>query len=293
MRQARVVMAGNAAAAGQKPKRPIRRVRKNERLTNKQLTQDNYFGEQEIRNDPQNVHETQVNNDMLRIYQNVAHRNDQDPEFMNVNNQNPGANSISEIREYAKTYKFADPKHRDRALKTINKMAEGNWITNLHARESDILDNVWKRSKSADNRANQAELRAALMDSLADCVESGYNGQDYQVCASGRTARVLNSLTLLDTDEKISAPVRTAEILRNEVFTKSHKIIQDALKETDDETARAYNGALETPAPDVEYKVKAFEAHVKERINNTLRDEYHDVDQKVLTNLITDAQAGV
>ncbi len=60
-----------------------------------------------------------------------------------------------------------------------------------------------------------------------------------------------------------------------------------------DETARAYNGALETPAPDVEYKVKAFEAHVKERINNTLRDEYHDVDQKVLTNLITDAQAGV
>jgi len=172
-------------------------------------------------------------------------------------------------------------------------MDEGNWITNLNARENEILSDIWKRTSSTSNVDNRDNMRAALVDSLADCVEKGYNGAEYQVCASGRTGRVLSSMTLLDSDEAISQPIKTGEILRNEVFAKSYKIIQDSLKETDPETARGYNGELEVPAPDVDYKVNAFEKYLKDKISDTLKDEYRHVDPHILDNLIKDAQAGV
>jgi len=207
-----------------------------------------------------------------------------------------GANppTIDEIREYAKRHKFSDPQKRKRAIKTINKMAEGNWITKLNARENEILVNVWKRTTSPENENNKDNLRGAVMDSLSDCVENGYKGQENQVCGSGRKGSILSSITLLDADDNISEPIKTAEVLRNEVFAKSYQIMQDALKETDVETARAYNGVLEAPAPDVEQRVTEFEADSKTRIENNLRTEYSDkVDDKILTNLISDAQAGV
>lgn len=287
VRNARVVAAGNAATENRKPKRATRRARRGEKLTEKQLVQDNYFGERDIRNDPQNVHETQVNKDMVRIYRNIQYRNDQ-----NMENAMPQT-SIEELRDYAKRHNFGSPEKQRRALQTINKMAEGNFISTLNAKENEILGNVWNRVNSAENMENRDGLRSSLMDSLSECVERGYNGGDYQVCASGRTARVLGAMTLLDTNESISTPMKTAEILRNEVFSKSYKIIQDALKETDDETARGYNGALESPAPDVEYKVGQFVEAVKGRIAETLRADYADVDPGVIDNLIKDAQAGV
>jgi len=287
VRNARMVVAVNAAAEGRKPRRTLRRGGR-KTGTEKQKTQDNYFEERDIRNDPQNVHETQVNNDMERIYRNVLHNNDNDFTYATE-----GPPDLAELRAYVSTYKFSDPKKKARALQTINKMAEGNWIAKLNARENEVLSNVWRRTGSSANEANRDSMRAALMDSLADCVETGYNGAEYQVCASGRTGRVLGSMTLLDADDAISQPIKTGEILRNEVFAKSYKIIQDSLKETDVETARGYNGELESPAPDVDYKVQEFEKHVRDRIANTLREDYPTVDSKILDNLISDAQAGV
>lgn len=304
VRNARVVAAGNAAAAGTAPRRlpPGARRRRNkatEPITEREQMRDNYFAEHDIRNDPQNVHESQVNKDMARIYQNIISRNRVENELMapaisGTQREGDAQKNISAVRDYAKTFKFENPKGKDRALKTIEVMSRGNWISSLNARESEVLSNVWQRTGSAENEQNRASLRGALMNSLADCIEDGYNGNEYQVCISGRVGRVLGSMTLLDADENISEPIKTAEILRNEVFSKSYKIIQDALKETDEETARGYNGALESPAPEVETKVRVFEDQLRTRIENTLRADYGDkVEQKVLENLIEDAKAGV
>lgn len=302
VRNARVVAAGNAAAAGTTPRRlpqgaRRRRSKKAEPLTEKEAIRDNYFAETDVRNDPQNVHESQVNKDMARIYRNILQRNSVEDNLLGSGSIRDGAEiaqNMAAIRDYAKSFKFDNAKGRERALKTIDVMSKGNFITSLNARESEVLSNVWKRTGSAENEQNRSGLRGSLMNSLADCIEDGYNGGEYQVCISGRVGRVLGAMTLLDADERISEPIKTAEILRNEIFAKSYKIIQDSLKETDDETARGYNGALDSPAPEVETKVRVFEDQVRERIENTLRADYEDkVDKKVLENLIQDAKAGV
>ena len=290
VRNANIQAAENRVQRQITPKRRKRPKKKGVKATVKQQAQDQYFEERDVRNDPQNVHEHQVNNDMVRIYRRILARNGVQDDILGHGAPQP---SINEIKNYAKTHKF-DDKQRRRAQQTISKMAEGNWISNLKARENEILLNVWKRANSPDNEGRHDELKNAVMDSLADCVEDGYNGTDYQVCASGRTARVLSSLVLLDQDDSIAAPVKTAEILRNEVFSKAHQIIQNALKDTDTETAQAYNGVLESPAPDVAQKVDTFETNVKKRISDELKQDYADtVDAKTLNNLISDAQAGV
>jgi len=292
VRVARLGVAENQVTAGNIPRRTRRRRRRGENITDKQATQDTYFEERDIRNDPQNVHESQVNNDMMRIFNRIQEQNQEDN--MYSDEIIPPEQTIRDIREYINQREWSDPEKKARALQTLNKAAEGNYITKLQARESEVVANVWRRMNSPDNADNRDNLRDALMDNLADGVEKGYNGQDYQVCASGRTGRVLSSLTLIDADEEISQPIKTAEILRNEVFSKSYQIIQNTLKTADEETARAYNGVLDQPAPDVDDKVAAFEVHLKEQIDQQLRDEYSDkVEPKILDNLIQDAQAGV
>ena len=292
VRNARVGAAEHLVTKGNAPQRSKRRRRKGEKLTPKMAKQDAYFEERDIRNDPQNVHESQVNNDLARIYHQILKRNETENILFHDEMNDPQA--LKEIRDYMNNRQWSSDKQRQRAFRTLDKIAEGNWITNLNARENEVLSEVWHRMNSPQNEDNRDNLRDSLMDSLADCVESGYNGQDYQVCASGRMGRVLGSLTLLDNDQNIGQPIKTAEILRNEIFAKSYQIIQDSLKATDAETARAYNGVLEAPAPDVDAKLAAFESNLKSRIETELRNEYDGkVDKKVLDNLIADAQAGV
>jgi hypothetical protein len=292
VRVARVGAAENRVVAGNTPKRSKRLRRKGKNVTAKMEKQDAYFEERDIRNDPQNVHESQVNNDLARIFRQIRQRNHTENTLFadEMNNDN----TIGEIRNYMQSYKWGSDQQRNRAFRTLEKMSEGNWISKLNARESEVLSEVWRRMNSPQNEDNRENLREAFMGSLADCVETGYNGQEYQVCSSGRCGRVLGSLTLLDQDEHISQPIKTAEILRNEVFSKSYQIIQDSLNNTDAETARAYNGVLDSPAPDVAEKLQRFESGLKDRIEMELRDEYSDkVDSNVLDNLINDAKAGV
>ena len=292
VRVARVGVAEHQVAGGNTPKRSKRRRRKGENVTQKMEKQDAYFEERDVRNDPQNVHESQVNNDLARIFNQIRQRNNKENVLftyeMNVDQD------LAEIRNYMNTYSWSSDKQKNRAFQTLNKVSEGNWISKLNARESEVLTEVWRRMNSPQNEDGRDNLRVALMDGMADCVETGYSGQDYQVCASGRTGRILGSLTLLDQDDSISQPIKTAEILRNEVFAKSYQIIQDTLKGADDEMARAYNGVLDAPAPDVEARLDEFESGLKNRIETELRNEYQDkVDEKVLDNLISDAKAGV
>lgn len=292
VRTARVGAAENLVANGNTPKRSKRRRRKGENVTPKMEKQDAYFEERDIRNDPQNVHESQVNNDMARIFHQIQARND--TENILFDDERQSVQNLADIRNYMNDYQWSDDKQRNRAFQTLNKMAEGNWVSKLNARENEVLSEVWQRINSPENDEARTELRNSLMDSLVECVENGYNGQDYQVCASGRVGRILGSLTLLDQDQNIAEPIKTAEILRNEVFAKSYQIIQDGLKNIDAETARAYNGVLEAPAPDVEAKLGEFENGLKGRIETELRGEYDGkVDKKVLDNLIEDAKAGV
>jgi len=245
--------------------------------TDKARNQKTYYNKKQIHNDPQNVHESQATFDLMNKYKNIVH----------LNNDNSEPYTLTDIAKFMENYKFRNSDHRARALTAFNFIKAGNEISKLNTTEDRILLHVWKRIHDPENNSRKSDLLTSLMDNLTDCVEIK-NNVHKEVCAGGRTARVLNSLILLDVDENVSAPIKTAEILKNEIFTKTHKLIMDELKNTDEETRRGYNGEGEYTD-----KVAAFENHLRAEIEKNIRTTYTNIEGRILDNLIKDAQAGV
>jgi len=267
------------------PRRRIKKQRKN--ATIKQQQQDIYFEERDVGNDPQNVHESEVTNQMHHIYNRLVFENSK-----NDLNIDP-APTISQIKSEVVKHVYENDVKRRRALKALDIISSGNWIGHLNEREDKVLLNVWKRINAPHNRDNRDNLKTAFMDSLADCIVPDYYGVEQPVCTMGRAERVINSLTLLDANSDISAPVKTREIMRNEVFSKSHQIIQNALKDAPVDVARAYNGVTTEQGPELKEKVAQFEQELKEKIADDIRETYPTAKQETIAQLILDAQAGV
>lgn len=272
----------------QKEKRRKRRKRVSKNATQKQILQDNYYEERDLRSDPQNVHESQVVDDMTNIYRNILVENDRESLV-----GEPIHYTMGDIKFAIKHHEFGDPGKRSRALKVFNKIEQGNSISNLKAGEDEIILNVWRRIHSPDNAENRESLKASLMDALAEGMDKNHFGEYKEVCAGGRTSRVLGSLTLLDNNDQIAAPMKTKEIMRNEIFAKTYKIIQNELENAPKMVSNAYNGIIpeEEVPPELNSKVEALEDHMRDVIAQTIKDDYPN--SKNLDNLILDAQAGV
>lgn len=285
VREARV----NAARLGPtiNTQRNFNKVKIKKDKVTKREAQDNYFEAREIRNDPQNVHDTQATRDMINKYNRLVEKNSGDIRDGAVKK------GIQNIKKYLNKYKFSDKSKKNRALKAFEKISEGNFVTSLNASDSDVLINVWNRAYSPENVGRKDEILPVIIDSMVECVEpSGYGG-DYVICAHGRAQHLIDSLTLMDNDETLNKSARTAETLRNEIFSKAHLIIQEELKNTDTMIARAYNGVLDEPRPGIENDVEMLEQKMRDKIEETLKNEFKDVESKVLNELIKDAQAGV
>jgi hypothetical protein len=251
--------------------------------TDKEYKQNIYFDTKQVRNDAQNVHETNVVHELKNLYKHIKSRNLDEPQEQN---------QLEEIKNHINKSLVTD-KTKSRAMKTLNTMSQKNYITSLDTTETEVLKDVWTRIKSPENEKNKDNLQETFIHSLADCIEPNWQGIDHQVCVSGRVSRVLGTLTLLDNDTEISKPVKTTEILRNEVFSKAHNIIQKELKAADIDIANAYNGVQESPSPTTQEQLINFESSLKQKIDDTLRHDYPDVKSDVLNNLISEAQQGV
>lgn len=263
---------------------------KNIKNTNKLKVKaiENYFGNQLITNDPQNVHDSQVSTDVVNIYKKLIDKNNNE-----YNSKFANAYNLEDIRQEIESYNFEKPENKDKALLIFNKVNEKNYNTILNTTEDKILLDIWKRINSSENKQNQKELKSALFDSMADSIESDHYGVLREVCLRGRCNRMLQSLTLLDNDQDISKPIKTTEILKNEVFSKSYKTIQDELTKTEPEIAAVYNGK-QTSDTELNKKVSEFEDNLKKQIEINIRNDYTDkVQNHVLENLIKDAVAGV
>lgn len=265
----------------------------------KQIEQEEYFEERDIRSSPQNVHDTELTNEMLNIYQSIVNANNNEKESAGYNNYKEP--KIEDIRQAIKDYEWSssveDPsgsKRRNRALKIVNIAAKGNTLSQLsNAREDDVLLNVWKRVNSPENDDNKDSLQESLMDSLANSMDTNWAGEYKEVCIGGRCARILGSLTLLDKEPAIAAPMKTGEILRNEVFSKSWRIVQDELSDQSQEIQDAYNGKTLNPSDDIQTQVDEFENNTKNKIEEIIKKDYSTSKPDVLDNLIEDAKAGV
>lgn len=251
--------------------RDIVRKSKKEKTNTKE---DYFIDQQKITSNPQNVHDSQVSKDIKNIYHHIKQTSSEiskEQAFQDIEN---AINSMS------------DSTKKQKALSTLGTIKKGYRIESLNDSEDHILVNVWKRINDPVNNDNRNNMVASLVDSLADCIETNRYGNDYQVCTNGRTSRIINSLTLLDENPDISSPPRTKEMIRNEALMKSLAILKDE-KSKNPDIAKKYDEGDQTS------NVIQFEDKVKNRIEETLKKDYSDINSHDLDNIIKDAQAGI
>jgi hypothetical protein len=241
------------------------------------LPKQQYYQRKPIPSDPQNVHDSQINNDMRALVRRIHQ----------PRTARQGGSSFKEIVEAVQSFPFSNEHKRQVALEVVGTMSKGRIPTSLDVSESELLQDVWERINSEENHSRRGPLREAFMNSLTECNEDGR-----VICTMGRCARVLSSLTLLDADSEVAKPLKTTEVLRSEAFFKAHQIVQNTLKEQPPEVVAAYNN------PNVENEATAeqvsnLEAQLRTAIETTLRRDYRDVKPTVLNGIISDALAGV
>jgi hypothetical protein len=251
----------------------------------RKLGRAKYYEAKKIRNDPQNVHDTNVIgvnknkfDTILRRNANITHRGSRDEIISAIN-----ASSMSDIK-------------KQNAMTILNSMSASNNITSLgDVSEEKVVLEVWKRINSPDNQERRSDLINSLCESLASGMEKNYDGDYAKVCTIGKVSRVLDSLTLMDSSPEISEPVKTTEMIRNEIFGKAHHILQENLKNAPKAVSDAYNSPTaslgHSDDRDHPNGLEKFIVDTKNLIAEVIRAEYQHVPQ--LDSIIKDAQAGV
>lgn len=239
-----------------------------------------YFAQRDVPNDPQNVHDSQVNADMRNMYM----------EIQRANAQLPTKSDDEIITEISNIIRNAPPDKAQDAQLIFDKMCKPNQISSLNTTERQLLIDVYQRITAPENINNREYLTASFINALADGMDKN-NGGKHSVCTTGRCSRLLGALTLLDTNPTIAQPIKTKEILRNEIFTKAHNIIQNRLAKSPNE-ADLYTGKTEETQENAPI-LEAFNQSLKQEISDTIHHEYSHSDKKIIDDLVRDAQAGV
>jgi len=260
-------------------------------LTKKERAVDEYFEIKDVRSDGQNVHDREVNNEMADKYNKILELNKLD--HMMTTGDNYADYTIDDIGRHLQNHKFSGDK-KEAAELVYNKIRSGATISRLRgSREDDIAVSVWKRIHSGENHKNRENLQDAFMDSLANSAQKNYNNEYKEVCVTGRCANILGSLTLLDNNEQLSGSFKTTEIMKNEIFDKSYKILQNELAKTDEKTRDLYNVKIPSSGDADDAIIDKFTAHVQKKIETKIVKDYPNADKSVVNNIIEEAKAGI
>ncbi|ARA72200.1 hypothetical protein BNJ_00380 [Kaumoebavirus] len=228
---------------------------------------EKYFeNKQHWTNDPQNVHDSGVNRDLLNKFEKMREIN--------------GDPDIRKFQQEAQSYIAKLPAEKRQSAMNVYRTICGNahHLSSINAPEIELWAHVWKRGN--DNK----EIRESVITSMADCEENGH-----VVCTTGRAARAISSLTLLDNNPTLSIPAKTYEMIRNEVFEKSAQLFRESLISRDPGFVDMYNKGEASEA-----ETKQFEDGVKEQISSYVINTYGDsLNGGQIQKIIGEAQAGV
>lgn len=201
------------------------------------LTKNNVVG---IRNDNQNVHDSNINDKLREIYDKIRY------EYKKYENGNSSSNGINNLDEeiydyYLNSTEFNDnEKHiivevLDNAMKGDKSSLLNNILgfdnTNLGdkdditSKENYILRNVWCRSKHPNNKDNEENIKYNLGKQLVDCM----NGKMLH-CMSGRISRYISALEMNDFEIANETIFKTKDILRKEIMDKCSLLIQSEIE---------------------------------------------------------------
>lgn len=241
---------------------------------------DTYFSPKHIRSDPQNVHDSNVTSDIYKKFTNIKLKNLSENKFSDPN----------ELFSVIKNDSSLSNEQKSRANKTLDYLFKGHPITSLHSDGTEVLSNIWARINSSENEPVKEQLTKSLIDSLINSNEKNSSGEYKLACTTGVCSRVIDSLTLLDTDSDISSPIKNTEILRNEIFSKAHKVMKDTISAASADYQQAYNSTKTDP--DTLDKISKLEIRILNNIDS-IRLEYPNTNSDILNTIIDDAKAGI
>jgi hypothetical protein len=207
-----------------------------------------YF-DRKVASDSQNVHDTQLGQELVEKYQTLGR-------LVRVNQPK----SITEINNAVA--------NNHKAKTAWNRFRDRNYISRLDSTDYDVLLKVWTRARD----------KGAVVSALEDCV-----GEHGPVCVTGRVARVIDSLTLLDEDEVLSKPLKTNDMYKKEIMSKAYQLLQSELSQQPEELVREYN---EGGGDELAVKLQ-------ESITEKLTKEYSHLDHKWLDGVMDEVKMGI
>ena len=213
--------------------------------------------------DAQNVHDSAVNVELRKSVDNLKRITA--PHFVKS-----GIETFAEVKSEIKNLDF-DSDRQKKAQSALETIKKGSYNASLDMKEDDLLCLVWSRSRAPENmqNGNDANIRRAIIEALIDMVPTEGN----VVCSSGRCARLVESLAVIDASQAVSGAM-TVQELRNEALKDVQKILEAHIEET----ASSTDSAL----ADVARSYKNPSIETKESAENTFKEYFST---KVLQNL--------
>lgn len=219
------------------------------------------------RNDTQNVHEHAVNR---QLQLNIADLYKQ---------VKPKISVLREVRNYIT--KMAKGDRRDLAIQTLDDIERNDEKFEYYQKLTlpEILAMVWIRIKKLQDSENAKEM---LLNNLVDCIQHGY-----PVCATGKIARIVDTLTIFDESLIKSKPTW---MIKEEIQAKAanirdaeyNKLSTSTKKEVDSLTT---NATQEKFAEDVYNKIEEYtrETYLDKEI--ILETEYEKIMDEIKQGL--------
>ena len=230
--------------------------------------------------DPQNVHDSRVNNDMRGI-------------LRKLRADNPDPNSLTalaEAREFTEGAYRANPLNTlvksVHALEILTLISEGHYIHTYGEREDHIFALVWERARLPENAAVQTKMYEAIIDGLADSMEAGQ-----PVCVNGRATRIIGALTSLDYDPQMSN-LHTSEMYKNEIYNRIKILLEDEIiraARSDDPDLKDLASSFVNPEIEVDPDVdRTFRMNIYKNIREIVGEYSKAFTPKELEKIIAD-----
>ena len=162
---------------------------------------------------------------------------------------------------------------RSRAQNVLDRMASNHQPLSAYGMtESEILSAVWGRIQDPINQDRRTDLIASLQGSLEDCYE-GSRGE--VVCATGRTARAVQSLEQIDRRDLVELQPKWA--MDQEIQNTGAHVYQRVLKECSPDEQHACTLLEEDATPAQIRQQQEVKQRYSDALRGQLTDEYRDV----------------
>ena len=236
-----------------------------------------------MKSDGQNVHDSELMSEAVHKYKRIKYLNG-----LNGKNEMLTTASVDQLADtFQRYYEIKDQRDQDKvnqARFVVQKMLLNTHPNSkMNDNEKTILSEVWGRINSPDNSTMYPQLVSALVDQLSDCVET----KGYTVCEGGRVNRLIDTFTLVDSDEELKKPIKSKEVLKHEILPNMGKLLEDELQKLPEETRKDYNLGKST------LDVEQFENHMKTLMSQTIDKNYSDVNPRVRNQIKEEALAGI